>query len=225
MEQTIINGPSYTLYHGDALDILPGLSGVAAIITDPPYMINTKSDGNGKLSPWADLCNAALWYATWIKAARHVLLTRGCLWTCLNWRSMTTFQKALCDIRWSFASMMVWDKVHIGVGSPNQLRARYEMVGLCAMPDFAIADRKQPDIVVFPWATTKPHGHPAEKPEALMRHLIEISTKPGDLVVDPFMGSGTTGAAALALGRRFVGVEQDMTWYEYAAKRIAAVEV
>jgi len=91
------------------------------------------------------------------------------------------------------------------------------------MPDFEIPDRDIPDIFEAKWCATKPHGHPAEKPEALMRHLIEISTKPGDLVVDPFMGSGTTGAAALALGRRFVGIEQDATWFDYAAKRIGAV--
>lgn len=53
-----------------------------------------------------------------------------------------------------------------------------------------------------------------------MRWLIENSTKEGDTVLDLFMGSGTTGAAAISAGRKFIGIEQDEKWYKVAAKRI-----
>lgn len=64
-----------------------------------------------------------------------------------------------------------------------------------------------------------PH-HPTEKPVDLMRYLVEKLTRPGDVVFDPFMGSGSTGVAALALGRRFIGIELDPTYFAVAQRRI-----
>ena len=62
--------------------------------------------------------------------------------------------------------------------------------------------------------------HPTIKPIALPAHFIELHSQPGDLVVDPFMGSGTTGVAAIRLGRRFIGVEIEEKWCELSVKRI-----
>jgi site-specific DNA-methyltransferase (adenine-specific) len=62
--------------------------------------------------------------------------------------------------------------------------------------------------------------HPTEKPVGLCRHYIENSSAPGDLVLDPFMGSGTTVVAALRAGRRAVGVEQDPQWFDVACRRV-----
>lgn len=66
-------------------------------------------------------------------------------------------------------------------------------------------------------------AHPNEKPLALMLELVEVFTDPGDLIFDPFCGVGTTGVAALMLGRRFFGVERDPEWAEVARKRLATV--
>jgi modification methylase len=66
--------------------------------------------------------------------------------------------------------------------------------------------------------------HPTQKPEALLARVILAASRPDDLVVDPFTGTGTTGAVATKLGRRFIGVERDPDYAEAAMKRIAAVE-
>lgn len=66
----------------------------------------------------------------------------------------------------------------------------------------------------------RPKFHPAQKPEALMKWLVENYTRPGDLVFDPYMGSGTTGVAAISLGRRFVGSEIDPAYFAIAQRRI-----
>ena len=202
---------------GDAMEILPTLPKVDAVITDPPYGINTKSDGSGKLSPWGDLCNSAYWYAAWITEARKKLQPAGALWSCLNWRSLVTFQKAACDINWPITSLMVWDKKWIGPGGNQGLRPSYELVALFANADFAIADRGLPDVQPFPVGSFKQNGHPAEKPIALMDFLVKHS--PGT-VLDCFMGSGTTGVAAVSAGRSFIGVEQDEKWFDIACRRI-----
>ena len=65
-------------------------------------------------------------------------------------------------------------------------------------------------------------GHPCAKPVALMMDLVALYTKPGDLVCDPFMGSGSTGVACLKLGRRFAGVEIDPAYYRMARERVEA---
>ena len=209
-----------TLYHGDCLDVIPTLPLVDAVITDPPYGINTKSDGFGKLNPWADLCNSAYWYTAWIKAARDRLKHTGCLWTCLNWRSLVTFQKAALDSSWAIESLMVWDKCWIGPGGSKGLRPSYELVALMAREMFSIDDRGLPDVQRFKWSSQKPSGHPAEKPVDLMRFLIENSTPLGGTVLDPFMGSGTTAIAAQECGRRFIGIEHDADWFDGAYRRI-----
>ncbi|MBS0332713.1 MAG: site-specific DNA-methyltransferase [Proteobacteria bacterium] len=66
-------------------------------------------------------------------------------------------------------------------------------------------------------------AHPTQKPEALLHRVILASTKPGDIILDPFFGTGTTGAAARRLGRRFVGIEREAAYVRLAEQRIAAV--
>lgn len=210
---------NFQIYQGDCLEIIDQLPMVNAVVTDPPYTINVKSDGKGKINPWADCCNAACWYAAWVRKVREHLTQDGCLWVCLNWRGIATLQKASCDVQWPIESLLVWDKAMIGYGTFKGLRPSYELVALFAMPEFKIPNRSLADIQRFPWRSTKPSGHPAEKPEALMRFLIENSTQPGDTVADLFAGSGSTGAAALKSGRKFVGIEQDERWCEYTRRR------
>jgi modification methylase len=69
-----------------------------------------------------------------------------------------------------------------------------------------------------------PSCHPTQKPEALLHRVIMACTQRGDVVLDPFLGSGTTAAVARRLGRRFIGIERDPTYAQAALARIAAVE-
>lgn len=210
---------SVTIYHGDNAEILPTLGKFDAVITDPPYGINTKSDGNGKLNPWADLCNSSIYYKNWFLCCKDKLKPNACMWTFLNWRSMVTFQKASCDAKWPIESLLIWDKSWIGPGGIKGLRPSYEMVALFTKGEFAIADRSTADVQVFKWSSVKPTGHPAEKPLDLMKFLIEKSS--ADTILDPFAGSGTTGRAAKDLGKQAVLIEMDEQYCEIAAQRMA----
>lgn len=67
-------------------------------------------------------------------------------------------------------------------------------------------------------------AHSTQKPEALLHRVILSSTRPGDVVLDPFFGSGTTGAVAKRLGRHFIGIERDAKYIKVATKRIAAIQ-
>lgn len=213
---------SINFHLGDSLEFVRSIptASMDAVITDPPYSINTKSDGSGKLNPWADRVNSAYWYREWIGEVRRTLKPTGCLWSFLNWRSFATFQKAADDLNWPIESLLIWDKTWPGPGGMRGLRPCYEMVALWAGSNFFITNRGLMDVQRFKWSSIKPNGHPAEKPVALIQWLIEISTKPGDTIVDLFTGSGTTAEACLKTDRNFIGSEIDISWYEYAKNRV-----
>ena len=211
-----------TMYQGNAINILPECPIVDGVITDPPFSINTKSALPGKLSPWPDLINAAFWYAGWYKLVRDRLGNSGYFWTFLSWRTLTTVQKAAFDNQWSIESLLVWDKEWIGPGGTIGLRPSYEMIALLSVGDFTIADRGVPDIKRCKWSSHKPNGHPAEKPQRLIEWLASISG--GGTILDPFMGSGTVGAACMALGIPFIGIEMEERWFDVACIRIKEAE-
>ena len=222
----VLSGRSrWCVVTGDCLDVLRAIpaGSVDAVVTDPPYGINTKSDRDGKLNPWADLCNAALWYREWLGQSRRILAPSGVLWSCLNWRSLTTFQKASCDLGWPIESLAIWDKQWIGPGGYRGLRPSYECVALWCCENAGLADRGTPDVIRAKWSSHKPNGHPAEKPTELTDWCLALAragtTRP-QVVVDPFCGSGTTGVSAMRADDRFIGIELDDKWADIARRRI-----
>lgn len=68
------------------------------------------------------------------------------------------------------------------------------------------------------------HVHPTQKPIALMLELVSLFTDPDETILDPFTGSGTTGVACLRLGRKFIGIEKDPTYFALACERLRAEE-
>lgn len=87
---------------------------------------------------------------------------------------------------------------------------------------FVIAERSfSEDIWHFPSVPGYPGKHPCEKPQAMLRHMIEASSRPNGLILDPFAGSGATLLAASRAGRRAIGIEKDERWCEHAANRLA----
>jgi site-specific DNA-methyltransferase (adenine-specific) len=96
---------------------------------------------------------------------------------------------------------------------------------------WSVAERPEPGGSQVVWGLPTPgpreksHGrHPTQKPLALLERVIAASTKEGDLVLDPFTGSGTTGVAAVTSGRRFLGVEMSGEYLGLAARRLRAVD-
>ncbi len=91
-------------------------------------------------------------------------------------------------------------------------------------PFFADAARPYTDVWTFPTVPAGPDKHPCEKPLAMLRHIVATSSRPGDLVLDCFAGSGVTGEAALMEGRRALLVERDATWAQRSRFRLARAE-
>lgn len=208
-----------TLYCGDYLEVLPEIGVVGCVVTDPPYMLNCSSDHSGKLNPWADLCNGSVFISTWVRLVLAKIKDPAAIWIFSNWRGLPAFQKAGFDCGVPLESLLVWDKQWIGPGMRG-LRPGYELVGFYPANGFCIQDRGVPDIWIEKWSAFKPHGHPAEKPERLISRLLEISVPVMGSVLDPFMGSGTTGVAAIQHDMPFIGIEIDEKWFDIACRRI-----
>ena len=100
----------------------------------------------------------------------------------------------------------------------EHLRAEYEHL----RRPFTVTNRKlSTDVWTFPSVAAYPGKHPCEKPEALIAHMIETTTRPGDTILDCFAGSGAILDTARQLGRKAVGIEMDRHWCDHAVRRLA----
>ena len=219
-------GDGVTIYHGDCLDILPMIErgSVTAVVTDPPYIIGSMSAGNmaSKSGGWADMMNSAMWFTAWYREVDRVLHRRGSFWTFCNWRSLPVVMRSALDAQLPITSVAVWDKEWIGPGGSQGLRPSYEMFVLLAQEGFTVPNRGVPDVFRHKVGSYKEFGHPAEKPPGLLRRVLETAAVPaGALVLDPFLGSGTTAVAARSLSLRCVGIEAEERWCELAASRLS----
>lgn len=211
---------SVTIYHGDCREVLPTLSMVDLVVTDPPYVIGAVSAGSmaSKAGGWADMMNSAAWFTSWYMQCDRLLKHDGALWTFLNWRSVPVVMRAAIDAQMPITSMMVWDKQWIGPGGVQGLRPSYELCALMAKPAFSIPDRGVPDVWAYRVGSYKASGHPAEKPVGLVQRIIRTSGA-GGVVLDPFLGSGTTAVAAKSEGWQAIGIEAEERYCEIAARR------
>jgi site-specific DNA-methyltransferase (adenine-specific) len=117
-----------------------------------------------------------------------------------------------------FWKPLVWDKRTIGMG--YHYRARYEVILFFEKGKRRLNDLGIPDVISVPRVRG---GYPAEKPPEVSDVLIEQSSLPGEIVADPFMGSGSVGVAALQRGRRFLGNDLNPEAVQIARQRLAAV--
>ena len=186
--------------NADDVALLMGGDKCDAVVTDPPYAFGLGSTNKmrTKGGSWHDMMNNASWFADLYRQWEK-LIDSGCIWVFTNWRSLPILMRAASDAGVGINNVMVWYKDWIGPGGPLGLRPTYELITLTVLGGKGIPNRGVEDFFTAQWASHKPTGHLAEKPEKLMKHLIEITEC--DLVYDPFAGSGTTAIAAEQLGR------------------------
>lgn len=202
---------SFHLGHTDAVTWLRTLpdESVDLLITDPPYeslekhravgtttrLKNSKASSNAWFSIFPNDRFAELFTEVYRVLAKNAHFYLYCD------QETAFFAKPVGEqAGFKFWKPLIWDKRRIGMG--YHYRARYEMILFFEKGKRRLADLGIPDIIEQPRVH---RGYPAEKPTAVSAVLIGQSSSPGELVVDPFMGSGSVGAAALSLDRNFAG--------------------
>ena len=190
-----------TLYLGDCLEILPTLPKVDAVITDPPYGIGFKYESHDDNEDgWRALMNSAVPICR--DHGRFVVMP-NCRMQAMGW----WFENHRPDwiIAWYKGSPGHLSKIGFNDWEPH----------LCwGKPAQQMHDHFQTPLVI------DSNGHPCPKPVAYANWLVGKSTKFGQSVTDPFMGSGTTGVACMNLGRKFIGIEIDPKYFDIACERI-----
>jgi site-specific DNA-methyltransferase (adenine-specific) len=211
-----------TIYHADSNELLPEISSADLIVADVPYSFGLNSTEEG--ASWGDLMNASHVYMRWLREFRRITeASAGAAWVFNSWRSFPVLARGATEAGWPITSLLIWDKVRMGAGPLRGLRPRYEMCALFMHEEFKIQNRRLTDIWPEQISHRKPTGHKSEKPVGLIRKIIAESG--GGLVLDPFVGSGTTLVAAKQLGAHAIGIEIEERWCEMAAKRAEAATI
>jgi site-specific DNA-methyltransferase (adenine-specific) len=120
----------------------------------------------------------------------------------------------------TFFHSVIWDKKNPGLGW--RYRRQHEMVMIAHRTGGKLAwsDEDRAARNIFGMMPPREREHPNEKPIAMVQHFLELHSKPGDVIMDPFMGSGTTGVAAALMGRKFIGIELDPAHFATACRRV-----
>ena len=192
-----------TLYQADCMDILPHLGKVDAVCTDPPYGMDFQS--NYREQKHERIANDSgidsLLWACNLPAAHSKYIF--CRWD--NLRELPPPK-----------SCITWVKNNWSMGDLEHEHARQTELCLFYRGESHFFPAGRPTDVVE-CRRTGNNNHPTEKPTDLMRNVVEWTS---GTVLDPFMGSGTTGVACVKLGRRFVGIEISEKYFDIACKRI-----
>ena len=236
---------SATVHHGECIEWLRGLPDKSAdhTITDPPYEAeaHTKQrrtiggQATAKRKALRGVRPMALDFAAITPAEREavsreiVRVTRGWALVFCQTEGVTLWRDALVAAGGKYRRACVWVKPNAQPQMSGDRPAQgYEMLCLawCGAGRSRWHGGGARGVFVHPmdsgYLTGKRAGHPTEKPLPLMTELVSLFTDPGDLVLDPYAGSGTTGVACMRLGRRFAGAERDERWVRLACERFDA---
>ena len=206
-----------TLYLGDCMDILPTLGKVDAVVTDPPFFtpaVHYQSRVKHVRS-WGDMSILESWWSG-VSADLARVCPKGHVFVFCNGDSFPAFYKAMFP-HWEKLKSMVWDKGHVGLG--RIFRNQHELIIWARSEGHFVPDdgKLRADVLYARATPSSDREHPVEKPVELLSQLTDVSA---GSVLDPFMGSGSTGAAAVAQGRTFIGCEIDPRYFDIACKRI-----
>ncbi len=234
------------LANGDCLDYMKVIptDSVDLIQTDPPYNLglfmhnrqtnlNKMRENHFAYSGWDDLT-----FEEWeesmrafFKESNRVLRKKGSLLMFMSLIKVETMIRLAEEHGFYYKTVGVWHKTNpmprnMNLHFVNSTECWLYFINEGTTGTFNNADKVIHDYYetsVTPLKEKKYGAHPTQKPLELMNHFVRILSNPGDVVLDPFMGSGSTGMSCEALGRNFLGVELEPKYYEITRKRIQSL--
>ena len=222
---------------GDCLEVMKGIpdNSVDLIVTDPPYntgMSQKKTSGSTRLSHFFDDDYIEEDYQKLVdnccKEFWRLLKDDKRIYIFMNWKEYPRWFYALSYVGFTIKACIVWDKMIHGLGS--QYKYTHEFIIFAVKGNPLI---KQPgelsgyykDIWRVQRMNYKNKEHDTQKPIKIMWMPISHGSDVGEIILDPFIGSGTAGVAAYSLGRKYIGIELNPKYVKIAEARIKAVKV
>ena len=223
--------PIPRLVRSDCLAFLGGLpdASVDLIVTDPAYsgMNQHMMFGRGRIVGEYGAAENPKWFAefhddptsyrAFLQECRRVLRPDRHIYVMFDSYSLLSLGAIVREF-FEVKNVIVWDKVRLGMG--HYFRRRHELIVFASKGKRKLARRDVPDV----WRFTRIHpaGYPTQKPVELFEAMLCGSGEPGEVVCDPFLGSGSSAIAALRRGCQFIGCDVDPEAIAFAERRIAA---
>lgn len=218
------------LYNGNAIDILKAVNpeSIDLCVTDPPYrtISGGKNDFKDKALPSGILSkndgkifeHNDIDHKEWIRLVYKVLKPNADFYCMTNLLNLFTFKEIAESVGFKLHNLLVWEKNTL---TPNRWYMKNAEFTLYFYKGHAKPINEQGSAMIHKFKNIVGNKtHPTEKPVELMELYVKNSSGVGDLVLDPFMGSGATGVACQRLGREFFGCELDENYYNIAVERI-----
>jgi site-specific DNA-methyltransferase (adenine-specific) len=207
-----------TITHGDCIQVMHKMpaNSVDFILTDPPYLVNYR-DRDGR-----SIQNDANpdWLKPAMREAYRVLKQDRVAVMFYGWTKVDMFFDAWKDAGFQPVGHIVFRKTYSS--KARFLSYQHEQAYLLAKGRPPLPKQPLADVMDMPYSGNK--LHPTQKPVAALVPLVRSFSLPGELVFDPFAGSGSSCAAALLTGRKYLGIEMDNAYFEQAASRMNRVK-
>jgi site-specific DNA-methyltransferase (adenine-specific) len=211
------------IYNEDCLIGLKKLEAksVDAIITDPPYGIDFQSARRIESERFDKIESDDKPFIWWLYDAYRVLKDTGCLICFCRWDVQDAFKQAIEWAGFKVKSQVIWDRQIHGLGDLNgQFAPRHDVIWFATKGDFAFKNGRPQSVISIQRVNAEKLIHPTEKPVSLLRHLVEKVSSEGNVILDPFVGGGSTMIACSQINRQYIGFEIDKGYYETALSRL-----
>ncbi|MCL2624592.1 MAG: site-specific DNA-methyltransferase [Planctomycetaceae bacterium] len=210
-----------TIYHGDCAEVLESLEpgSVSCAWSDPPYGIGFRPTHRKVLAIPDMLANDEKPHTEFIAPIVKTVKDGGAVYLCTRFDVASQWVDALEATGVKVKNPIYWVKPLGSQGDCLGDRSNcVEIVLFAHVGRHLLRGKREMNA----WTISKPEPsiHPTPKPVELVRRCIQASSDPGDLVLDPFLGGGTTAVACVLTGRRFIGVELDQRYFELSCERI-----
>jgi site-specific DNA-methyltransferase (adenine-specific) len=214
------------LMHGDCLELMKSIpdGSVDMVLADPPYGMDYQSNRRTATDKFAKIENdtGLAWLDSFVSECHRVMSDNSAAYVFCSWHKIDVFKQSF-EQKFKLKNIIVWVKNNHGSGDLRGAYApKHEFILYMHKGRSLFRDGRTPDVVMADKVSGSKMVHPTEKPIPLLEKFVANNSDEGDTILDPFMGSGTTGVAAKNLNRDFIGIELDPGYFAIAKDRIEA---
>ena len=208
------------LLHGDCFELLQGIpdESVDMVLTDPPYGMSFQS-GHRKTKYEKIKGDSNLdWLDDFVNEIYRVSKPNTAHYVFCSFHHIDKFKQAI-EKKFKVKNILTWVKNNTSMGDlKGDFAPKTEFIIFFHKGRKLIKGKRDPNVLEF--KKTRNELHPTQKPVDMIEYLIEKFSDKGDLILDPFMGSGSTGVACINTNRNFIGMELDENYFNIAEERI-----